>query len=259
MRIVALVENTSNSNMTTEHGLSLYIETEKHRILFDSGQSTLFARNADKLGVDLSTVDICFLSHGHYDHGGGLMEFTRINSKAPIYMSDKAFGLQYDGSDKYVGLDRSWLEDRTFMKRIVFTEGDVKLDDELEILAPRTRVIDMGNAGLYVKKGSVFFPDDFSHEQYLMVRLKDKRVLISGCSHQGIINIVEWFSPDVLVGGFHFMTHFLDDELLEYARRLDSYDTEYYTCHCTGPSQYRFIKNEMKRLRYLSEGEEIIL
>ena len=72
MIITSLLENTtSRSGIAAEHGLSLYIETATHRILFDMGQTDLFARNAEALGVDLTHVDLAVLSHGHYDHGGG--------------------------------------------------------------------------------------------------------------------------------------------------------------------------------------------
>ncbi len=260
MRVVSLVENTTACGMTTEHGLSLYIETEKHRILFDTGQSELFLENAEKLGVDLSTVDLCFLSHGHYDHGGGLKKFTEMNSRAPIYMSENAFGLHYESGGRYVGLERSWLEDEAFKNRVVLTRKDERLDEELEVLVPQSRkTLEMGSAGLKVMRDGVLYPDDFVHEHYLMIHQKGRRILISGCSHQGIINILDWFHPDVLIGGFHFMTHQLDDVLTGYAKRLDSYDTDYYTCHCTGVSQYEFIKPVIRRLHYLAEGEEIDL
>ena len=75
MKITALTENTTQCGLPTEHGLSLYIETEKHTVLFDMGQSDLLAQNAASLGVDLRKADAAVLSHGHYDHGGGLKTF----------------------------------------------------------------------------------------------------------------------------------------------------------------------------------------
>ena len=106
MKITALVENTCESGKySVEHGLSLYIETDKHKILFDMGQTELFCENAKKLGVDLGKVDFAVLSHGHYDHGGGLAKFMEINKKAPIYIHEKAFGEHYNGTEKYIGLD----------------------------------------------------------------------------------------------------------------------------------------------------------
>ena len=88
MRIVTLVENTARrQDLTAEHGLSLYIETENHKILFDAGQSEAFAENAKKLGVDLTQTDLAVLSHGHYDHGGGLAKFLEANDHAPIFLS----------------------------------------------------------------------------------------------------------------------------------------------------------------------------
>ena len=110
MKIINLVENTtSRQDVEAEHGLSLYVETEGHKILFDMGQTDMFSKNAEAMGVDLSQVDIAVLSHGHYDHGGGLEKFLSINKKAPIFISQYAFGDYYNGSEKYIGLDKSVL------------------------------------------------------------------------------------------------------------------------------------------------------
>ena len=93
MKISVLCENTSKQpNIASEHGLSLFIETEKHNILFDMGQTDLFAKNAREMNIDLKIVDIAILSHGHYDHGGGLKTFLSINDKAKVYINRDAFG-----------------------------------------------------------------------------------------------------------------------------------------------------------------------
>ena len=106
MKLYTLMENTTcRPDFDAEHGLSLYIETDRHRLLFDIGQSGTFADNAEKLGVDLAAVDCAVLSHGHYDHGGGLKRFLEINDHAPVYLNRNAFGEYYHGPDRYIGLD----------------------------------------------------------------------------------------------------------------------------------------------------------
>lgn len=257
MKIISLVENTtSNANLACEHGLSLYIETANHKILFDMGQTDLFAENAKKLGIDLSQVDIAILSHGHYDHGGGLKIFLELNEKAPVYISKYAFGAYYNGTEKYIGLDVSLRAS----ERIIYTDDVVKIADGLTLFDcnEKEKRYDLGSFGLNRKIEDKIVPDDFLHEQYLTIEENGKNVLISGCSHKGILNIVEWFKPDVLVGGFHFSKIPLNETLEKYAKLLDEYDTEYYTCHCTGIEQYQFMKKYMKKLNYLSTGESVI-
>ena len=101
MTITSLLENTAaRAGIAAEHGLSLYIETATRRILFDMGQTDLFARNAEALGIDLSRVDLAILSHGHYDHGGGLAAFLEINQTAPVYLTEAAFLPHYNGTQK---------------------------------------------------------------------------------------------------------------------------------------------------------------
>ncbi len=256
MIITSLVENTCKNDIyETEHGLSLYIETNSHKILFDIGQTDMFARNAYKLGIDLSQVDIAILSHGHYDHGGGLETFLSINDKAPVYISEHAFEPHYNGVNKYIGLDTS-LEGNP---RLIHNMGELTIAPGLTLYTCNNlaKSHDLGSFGLNMMVNDELVPDDFRHEHYLLIEEADKRVLISGCSHKGIMNIVDWFKPDVLVGGFHFSKLPLDDTLKGYAEYLDSFNTIYYTCHCTGVEQYEYMGKYMKRLNYLSTGEKI--
>lgn len=256
MKITALTENTTeNPCLSAEHGLSLYIETEAAKILFDMGQTALFSENAQKLGIDLKSVDIAVISHGHYDHGGGLEKFLELNDRAPVYISRHAFEPHYNGAEKYIGLDIS-LKER---ERLVFTGNKQVISDNLTLFScnDKQRHYNLGSFGLNMIADGVLVPDDFRHEQYLLIEEKGKRVLISGCSHKGIMDIVSWFEPDVLVGGFHFSKLPLDEKLAEYAEILNSRHTQYYTCHCTGVEQYEFMKKYMSRLSYLSCGSTI--
>ena len=257
MKITVLVENTTQGDLGTEHGLSLYIETGSHRVLFDTGQTDLFAENARKLGIRLETVDLAVLSHGHYDHGGGLRKFFEINQKAPVYISRYAFEPHYGADGKYIGLDNS-LERNS---RFLFTEGITKIGDGLTLYdcndKERCDSIDAG--GLYTEREKKRIQDDFCHEQYLLLEENGKKILISGCSHKGIVNIEEWFHPDVLIGGFHLFRLDADEKLQPIAQYLNSFPTIYYTCHCTGMEQYQYLSKYMDNLHYASAGQTIII
>lgn len=267
VKIWTLMENTAaEETFCAEHGLSFYMETKKHKILFDAGQTDAFAENAKKLGIDLSQVDVAVLSHGHYDHGGGLLKFLELNEKAPVYVSPGAFGAHYNGTEKYIGLSDKLADNpRLIAAHMQGEKGtgkghSLRLDEELTLYScnERPRTFPTDSAGLKIKQNGVFRADDFLHEQYLLVEEEGKRVLFSGCSHKGILNIADWFRPDVLIGGFHFMKLDVakDAELLaEAANRLLSYPTRYFTGHCTGLAQYEFLREKMgDRISYLSAG-----
>ncbi len=261
MKITVLTENTTNNScLISEHGLSLYIETDSHKILFDMGQTSAFADNAKALGIDLSDVDIAVLSHGHYDHGGGIKRFAELNSKAPIYLSRHAFGRHLNGNEKYIGLDK----DISNMDRLIFVDDSLIIDNKLSLFSCNDKALSqpIEPFGLNIEKDGVIHPESFLHEQYLLINEKDKRVIFSGCSHKGVLNIQKWFGADVFVGGFHLSK--LDPEtsdsqkLRSVAEELLGYDTKYYTAHCTGVAQYEYLKSIMKdKLDYLSTGDVI--
>lgn len=261
MKMTALVENTVSGQLAgtlgREHGLSLYIEALGHRILFDMGQTGLFARNAAALGADLAAVDLAVLSHGHYDHGGGLARFLALNSAAPVWLNEHAFEPHYHGRERYIGLDPAL----AVSPRLRFAGDRAVIAPGLTLFTcngrPRRQQTDA--AGLTVREGDSFLPEDFRHEHYLLIEEGGRRVLVSGCSHKGILNIADWFCPDVLVGGFHFSGLPLDETLTGYARALEAYPTVFYTCHCTGRPQYEWMAQSMSRLHYLSTGQTIEL
>lgn len=258
MKLWTLMENTScREDCISEHGLSLYIETGTHHILFDAGQSGTFADNAARMGIDLRMVDLCILSHGHYDHGGGLARFLEINEHAPVYLNRHAFEPHYNGTAKYIGLDLALAA----CDRLIFTDDTHIIDNTLSLHTcsnlPRPFVTDP--FGLTMLEDGKHVPDDFRHEQYLLIQEGDRRILVSGCSHRGILNIQAWFTPDVLIGGFHLMK--LDPAgdgyamLQRTAKALLRGQTVYYTGHCTGEAQYTLLKERMgNRLHALSTG-----
>ena len=160
-----------------------------------------------------------------------------------------------NGTGKYIGLDTA-LSDHP---RIVYTGNEHRIADGLTLYSCnlRERKHGFGSCGLTEKVESGFIPDDFRYEQYLLIEENGRRVLISGCSHKGILDITEWFAPDVLVGGFHFSKLPLDETLADAARHLASYPTRYYTCHCTGTEQFAYMKHFLPELFYLACGDSI--
>ena len=117
MRITSLIDNYSQKGFRTEHGLSLYIQTRSGKnILFDMGQGHLLAENATQFGLSLRDIDFAVISHGHYDHGGGLSCFLKENDMAPIYIRREAFLPCYSLRDKhlhYLGLDIAFVTFRS--------------------------------------------------------------------------------------------------------------------------------------------------
>jgi 7,8-dihydropterin-6-yl-methyl-4-(beta-D-ribofuranosyl)aminobenzene 5'-phosphate synthase len=252
VKITVLAENTAcREDVAAQHGLSLLVETRDQKILFDMGQDDTFLRNARALNIDLSQVDLAVLSHGHYDHGGGLETFLKVNDKAPVYIHEDAFGDYYNGTEKYIGLNKALQGSR----RLVFTKKTVALSANLLL----TDCNDLGwihdSWGLNRREGETFLPDDFIHEQYLLIQEGEKKILISGCSHKGILNIAAHFRPHVLIGGFHLSKETDPARLRKLAETLLQGNTLYYTGHCTGASQFDIMKCVMgSSLQPLSTG-----
>ncbi len=259
MKIRVLCENTSKSHaLTAEHGLSLFIETPPFKILFDMGQTAAFAENAKVLGVDISAVDFAVLSHGHYDHGGGISAFLAANKKAPLYVNENVFGNYYNGSDKYIGLDKSIAESKNLV--LVSDSFDIAEGFKLYSCNERERPYGTNPYGLTESRNGKLCDDRFLHEQYLLAEENGKRILISGCSHKGVLNILHWFKPDVFVGGLHFNKISDKAVLASAAKALLAYGTLYYTCHCTGCEQFEYMKTLMgDRLNYISTGDEVCI
>ena len=275
MKIVNLIENTEgNPDCVSAHGLSFYVETKKHKLLLDLGPSEDTLKNATALGINLSDVDTVILSHGHYDHSGGIIPFTKINNKAAIYMQAAATDAYFadDGMDaperyRYIGID-PYIEK---LPQVRFISGDTVIDDELELftIQKRSHELPFTNKRLLIRKGDEYIRDDFRHEHYLVIRQDGKSVLMSGCAHNGILSILDAYmekygkAPDAVISGFHLMkkTPYREEEIREIediARELNKYPTKFFTCHCTGTDAFDIMKTIMgERLSYVHSGEEL--
>lgn len=253
MKLTTLIENTACSpDLTAEHGLSLFVEAADRRFLFDTGASGAFADNAQRLGVDLGAAEFAVLSHGHYDHGGGLHRFLAINPHAPVYASRFCFDECRNASGKYIGLDPALRQSG----RLILTGDESTISPGLTLHSCSSRPERSDPFGLTRREGNALIPDDFRHEHYLLVEEDGKRILLSGCSHKGIVNLVRWFRPDILVGGFHFKSLSpSDSRLRRWGEVLAASGTVFYTGHCTGQEQFEVLKPILgHRLQAISTG-----
>ena len=271
MRITALLENTTiDKALTPKHGLSIYIETTKHKVLFDLGPDDTCLHNAQIMGIDLTNVDTVVLSHGHYDHGGALESFLEINDKAKLFFHKQAFQPHYHKRvffKKYIGLDPNQADNA----RICFTDETMRIDDELFVFSDVEGQLDTKSSRSLLKKTpDGYMRDDFSHEQSLIVTTENKAALFSGCSHRGISNILraaDKHQPalQAVFGGFHLFnpsTKAVEPkEMIErLASELSALETEFYTCHCTGDTAYEIMRGIMgDKIHYLSTGTVIEL
>lgn len=270
MKLVTVIEDTcGNPACAFEHGLCIYVETEKHKLLLDTGATEAFAENAKALGIDLRQIDTVVLSHGHYDHSGGILEFRKHNQTARLYMQRKAAGDYYHG-ERYIGIDKEILESKGVCRLL---DGDCRIDEELYLFSgiEGRRLWPQGNQALSSMVDGKRMQDDFSHEQCLVVTQEGKDILLSGCAHNGILNVLDRYEslfhkmPDAVISGFHMMkkTEYDEEEIAdieETARELKKLDTLFYTGHCTGQRAFDIMKRIMgDQLKAVHSGEEIVL
>lgn len=276
MRLVTIVENTACTDIEKAHGLSIYVETDKHRILFDAGpDGKLLLGNAEKLGVNLKSVDIAILSHGHYDHAGGLRAFMEFNTQAKLYMHELAVCRGHYAAElvgwRDIGIDKDLYND--FSHRIVLTGSRCAIDDELLIFSDisTSDFVPGSNNSLYEEQNGDFVPDPFLHEQNLLIKIGNEYQLIAGCAHRGIVNIIRAAedicgkAPENVFSGFHLTNPGLKkDQPDEFVRLVGSelakYPCSYYTGHCTGLNPYKILREILgEKMHYLSGGIDISL
>ncbi|MBB6480415.1 MBL fold metallo-hydrolase [Spirochaeta isovalerica] len=267
MKFAVLLENSLDNlskqreSLKTDHGLSLYIEWKGRRILFDTGPDSSFAMNAEKMGIDLSLIDMAFLSHGHSDHSGGLEEFFRQNSKAPLYLHREALIPHYsrkaDGRIVPIGVDPVLL--KRYENRVRFIDENQEILPGLDVFEniPENFPRPMTNHNLFMKKNGQMGPDDFRHEIVLSLEENAGIYIITGCSHTGVVNMVNLVKqkkPELpvqaVLGGFHIYSRggkaaVTNDYLKSLTDALKALDTDFYTGHCTGEDNFRKIETSL--------------
>jgi 7,8-dihydropterin-6-yl-methyl-4-(beta-D-ribofuranosyl)aminobenzene 5'-phosphate synthase len=248
IRITVLAENSVNlRGLQAEHGLAFLIQTERHQLLFDTGQSDLVVQNAQKLQFDLRGLEAVILSHGHYDHTGGLKAVNEIAPCARFYLHPAAllpkFANQLDGTCRAIGISEenvkavraavqsaTWTHSLTEVAAGIFVTGEIPRQNDFE---------DTG--GRFFLDEACSRPDPLVDDQALFFDTRAGLVVLLGCGHAGAVNTLEHIQRltrnrpiRAIIGGLHLLNASTErvNKTLEAFRRWNI--QQILPGHCTG-------------------------
>jgi len=272
-KITTLVENTvaqSGKKLIGEHGLSFYIETQSNKILFDTGQNLAISNNAQVLGIDLSLIDTVILSHGHYDHTGGLKSLLECNRDFTLYAHPDVFGQKVKGADdnfKYIGIPvaKNFLEEKGIKIKLdkkavqiapgIMTTGEIPLENDFEGL----------ESVFYIKKQSAVIADTLTDDQAVILDTDKGLTVLLGCSHRGVINTLNHVvrltgkkSIHAILGGLH-LGKASDSKLSKIINQLRGFGLEKIGVgHCTGTRAFVALANEFPNRVFLNTVGNVV-
>ena len=242
MKAVILTDNRTiiDSYYLGEPAFSLYLECDGKKILFDTGYSDVFKRNAQKMGIDLSLLDIVVLSHGHNDHTGGLKYLLYDAEEMTLIGHPDVFEEKED-QGLSVGSPVSYEEVMDSFKEVILTKEPYRISDHLLYLGEVPRVHEFENVPVGSRKVNETWEEDRCFDDSALVYENDEGIFVfTGCSHSGISNILDYSKKITgkdhilgVLGGFHLLHH--DERMRKTAEYLRGEDIEtLYPCHCVG-------------------------
>ena len=266
IRITTLSENTANLGLIGEWGLSILIEADGLRILFDTGQSFSVTHNARVLKVDLSKIDKLILSHGHFDHTGGLREVLSQTAGVDIIAHPDVLNPKFavrDDTEMSIGspFDRKELEDMG--ARFNLTKEPVWLTDNIVTTGEIPMVTDYEqvDSGMFIKDGESLQPDPLIDDLAMAIRTEFGLTVILGCAHRGMINIIRRLQELTgeervycVVGGTHLLNA-TNERLTKTVTDLRKTGIQRLgVSHCTGFNASCWLANEFPDIFFLNNA-----
>ncbi len=251
MKAIILVNDIgSNPELKNEHGFSVYINYKKHNILFDTGTTDIVLHNMQKLNILPSSIDCIILSHGHYDHTGGLKYlFPHLSQDIKIYASEKLKIPKYkkiNNEYKYIGLPSNFS-----LENLILFKGKIELTEDIILTHLKYKNTPAGYFWIY--QDNSYKHDMFEDEIVLVIKKDNGIYIFTGCSHSGIVNIVKSVKEEfvnlpvkAVIGGLHLRDK-TESEIIKIGEELNRFNIEnYYLYHCTGENAYKILKQKLK-------------
>ncbi|MBN1507781.1 MAG: MBL fold metallo-hydrolase [Sedimentisphaerales bacterium] len=261
LTITILVDNTPNRDapgLVCEHGWSAWIEADGHRVLLDAGASDLVLRNAAALGVPLSEAETIVLSHGHYDHTGGLATVLAAAPGAAVYLHPAALGEHFSNhpgkGPRAIGLPQPSAA-ALAGRRVVRTEGPTEIAPGVHVTGAVPRRTDFEDVGgPFFLDAAAAQPDPIEDDQAVWIDTPRGAVVVLGCAHAGIVNTLDHVTNLTGGGRIHAVlggTHLVSASAQRLQRTADAlrrFGVKLLApCHCTGAAAMDFLQDEFPR------------
>jgi len=259
LQITVLVENTVRGvDVLAEHGLAFWIEADGHRMLFDTGQGGVLEHNARELDIDLKSVEAIALSHGHFDHTGGLSRLLGEEPTVDVYLHPGALSPRYARNEnpphRQIGipdLDEARLRSRA--KRVIWSRAPVEMFDGVHLTGEVPRRNDFEDTGgLFYRDADCTQPDPLTDDQAMYIEMRGGTVVVLGCAHSGVINTLDYIFKltdrrpiQAVLGGMHLLRA-KQDRLRATVDLFHRYNKPLVApAHCTGTAATAFLWSQL--------------